>query len=66
MLSFFNRKEDMVGASVFYGHQLEFLLELQKNNKIIPSWEAIVTLDLAKRAEGTELEQQVTARQGLA
>lgn len=56
----------MAGASVFDGHQLEFLLELQKNNKIILGWEAIVMLDLVKQAEGMELEQQVTARQGLA
>lgn len=56
----------MAGTSVFYGHWLESLLELQKSNKIIPGCEAIVKPDLAKLAEGMELEQKVTTRQGLA
>lgn len=59
----FNRKEDLIGTSVFYVRWLESLLEAQK---IILAREAVVKLDLAKLAEETELEQKVTTRQGLA
>lgn len=58
-----NRKEDLIGTSVFYVRWLESLLEAQK---IILAREAVVKLDLAKLAEETELEQKVTTRQGLA
>lgn len=62
----FNRREDLVGTSVFYVQWLESLLEAQRSNKIILAREATVKLDLAKLAEETELEQKVTTRQGLA
>lgn len=56
----------MAGTSVFYGHQLQSLLELQRSNKIILGWKAIVMPDLAKPDEEAELQQKVTTRQGLA
>lgn len=62
----FNRREDLVGTSVFYVQWLESLLEAQRSNKIILAREATVKLDLSKLAEETELEQKVTTRQGLA
>lgn len=66
VVDIFNRKEDLVGTSVCYVRWSESLLEAQKSNKIILAREAIGKLDLAKLAEETELEQEVTARQGLA
>lgn len=66
VVDIFNRKEDLVGTSVYYVRWSESLLEAQKSNKIILAREAIGKLDLAKLAEETELEQEVTARQGLA
>ncbi|RMC11522.1 hypothetical protein DUI87_11641 [Hirundo rustica rustica] len=58
IVDIFNRKEGLVGISVFYVLWLESLLEAQKSNKIIPAREAIGKLDLAKLAEETELEQK--------
>lgn len=56
IVDIFNRKEDLVGTSVFYVRWLESLLEAQKSNTIILAREAIRKLGLAKLAEETELE----------